>query len=862
MSTLDRITFETSRELEFFSESELQMQIGHGPNVWPIALVKELIDNALDACEDVSTPPEVNVTVRPDMVAVSDNGPGLPAETLEESLDYIKRVSDKTHYIGPTRGQLGNALKCVWAAPFVATPSDHGRVDVVTGGTEYRVLVTLDKIEGKPELDVETRPAPAELAKTGTTVRLHWTDVASYLDGGSDRLFYDSGPGLSDLVREYGAFNPHLRLTVEGETEAAVKPTAPKWDKWAPSDPTSAHWYSPEAFADLVAAHIAHERRGGDSMTVREFVGTFDGLSGPQAQRDVLDGLGLKRTRVSDLQRGGEVDRQTTDALLEAMKERARPVRPKRLGKIGEEHMLEWLSDRCNVETHPESVEYKVRYGDEGLPCVVEVAFAPFNQEFATRSREVASGVNWTPAIGNPFGDLLSDRLNESRVEPGDPVALAVHVATPNAGYTDRGKTKLDLPPEAEGLLDDCVRLATKDWTKEKKAAQRRARKRQKRREEAEKESKPFPHMKAACYHFMEQAYMAASDGGDLPANARQIMYEIRQLVKEAMGKFYKDTDTFTQDVLPQYLGEHPELDWDVVYDSRGRLVEPHTREEVPLGTVEVRNYLRKWTSGTPRMGQASVDWKAFTSGPSCRYAAALFIEKEGFTPLLREARIAERFDVAIFSTKGQSVTAARRLAEELAEAGVPIFVLHDFDKQGIEILDKLRTDTKRYSYDTRPELVDLGLRLPDVENMGLEGKGEPVSYDSEKDPRENLKACGASGAEQEFLRSGGRPENWEGRRVELNAMTSRQFIDFIESGLQAEGTEKVVPGEDVLSTAWERAHHLRRVRKELREARGEETDAPPLPDNAKEQVREAVSDSPKSWEDAVWALAEEMDGS
>lgn len=858
MSQLDRLTFETSRELEFFSESELRMQIGHRPALWPLALVKELVDNALDACEDAGTVPDIEVTVRSDMVAVSDNGPGLPPETLKESLDYMKRVSDKTHYIGPTRGQLGNALKCVWAAPFVATPSDRGRVDVLTGGTEYRVIVTLDKIEGKPKLDVEKRPAPT-LAKNGTTVRLHWTDVASYLSGERGDVFYNSGPGLSELVEAYGAFNPHMRLVVGGEVSASVAPTNREWEKWSPSDPTSAHWYDPGAFADLVAAHIAHERRGGETMTVREFVGTFDGLSGPQAQRDVLEGLDLKRTAVSDLHHSDEVDRHTTDALLKAMKERARPVRPRRLGKIGEEHMREWLSGMCN----PEDVEYKVRYGDDPLPAVVEVAFAPFDEVHASEfARALSYGVNWTPAIENPFGRLLSDRLNESRVEPSDPVALAVHVATPNAGYTDRGKTKLDLSPEAEELLDDCVRLATKEWTQKKKRRARRRRKRRKRREEAEKDSKPFPSLKAACYRFMEQAYSAASDGGSLPANARQIMYEIRPLVKETMGKFYSDDQTFTQNVLPQYLDDHPEKDWDVVYDARGRLVEPHTREEVPLGTVEVRKYLRRWTNGTPQVGRASVDWRAFTAGPSCRYAAALFIEKEGFTPLLREADIAERFDVAIFSTKGQSVTAARRLAEEFAEADVPIFVLHDFDKAGIEILDKLRSDTDRYSYNTRPELVDLGLRLSDVEEMDLEEKSEPVSYGSKKDPRENLAACGATEAEQEFLRSDGRPGNWEGRRVELNAMTSRQFIDFIESGLQTEGVQKVVPEEEVLSAAWERAHHLRRVEEKLRQARSEDTDAPPLPEDAKEQVREAVADSSSSWEEAVWELAREAGAS
>ena len=51
MEKLKRTTFEVSREMEFFTEKELQMQIGYGKAWWPVAILKELVDNALDACE-------------------------------------------------------------------------------------------------------------------------------------------------------------------------------------------------------------------------------------------------------------------------------------------------------------------------------------------------------------------------------------------------------------------------------------------------------------------------------------------------------------------------------------------------------------------------------------------------------------------------------------------------------------------------------------------------------------------------------------------------------------------------------------------------------------------------------------------
>lgn len=127
MQTLNRAVFEISREIEFFSEKELQMQIGYGRAMWPLALLKELIDNALDACETANVMPEIDVQIGDEFFAVRDNGPGLQAETLIRSLDYLKRVRDKSFYVSPTCGQLGNALKTVWTAPFVA----HGERGIV-----------------------------------------------------------------------------------------------------------------------------------------------------------------------------------------------------------------------------------------------------------------------------------------------------------------------------------------------------------------------------------------------------------------------------------------------------------------------------------------------------------------------------------------------------------------------------------------------------------------------------------------------------------------------------------------------------------------------------------------------------------
>src|SRR5262249_61671448 len=165
----------TSRLLEFFTEKELTMQIGHPPHLWSLALIRELVDNGLDACENAGTSPVVRVVVEPDAVSVIDNGPGLPVQVLERSLDYTLRISDKSHYVSPTRGQLGNALKCVWAGPFVANGL-QGRIEVVTQGQRHVIDVTLDRIAQRPKLEVQS--LAEGVVKTGTLIRMHWQEIA------------------------------------------------------------------------------------------------------------------------------------------------------------------------------------------------------------------------------------------------------------------------------------------------------------------------------------------------------------------------------------------------------------------------------------------------------------------------------------------------------------------------------------------------------------------------------------------------------------------------------------------------------------------------------------------------------------
>ena len=294
----------------------------------------------------------------------------------------------------------------------------------------------------------------------------------------------------------------------------------------------------------------------------------------------------------------------------------------------------------------------------------------------------------------------------------------------------------------------------------------------------------------------MEAAYLKAAGGSGM-ANARQVYYAARPLVQAILGPEVKLEDQyFTQRLLPDFVAERPELtaDWDIVWDARGHLAEPHTGTVIPVGTLQVRDYLlpRRHRPCRPDLGRrvALPDAGAGEplQDPALRPGGKL-------DSLLRKARIAELLDCAVMSTKGMSVTAARQIVDRYAQRGLRILVAHDFDRSGACIAHTLGNDTRRYSFEADPEVVDLGLNLDEARAMNLLDEAAPKEGPGE----DKLREYGLGEAEIDFLIR-------QGRRVELNAMTSDQFLDWLEGKLAAHGAGKVVPEVEVLE------QHARRV--------------------------------------------------
>jgi hypothetical protein len=399
---------------------------------------------------------------------------------------------------------------------------------------------------------------------------------------------------------------------------------------------------------------------------------------------------------------------------------------------------------------------------------------------------------------------------------------------------------------EGKSIADAIIgglRAVTKKWAKQRKQEERQASATAYRVERMLRSHRETA--KDVAWEIMEKVYLAASNNNTLPATARQVMYAARPEIQERTGRKLDD-QYFTQTLLPDYIEEHG-VDWNVVFDDRGHFREPHTRHAIGLGTLKVRQY-------ESEIGEIGFREPSFagggirTRGPRGCYGAILFVEKEGFMPLFDAVNLAERFDIALMSTKGVSVTAARRLIDEMCGGhDIPLLVLHDFDKAGFSIIGTLQRDTRRYSFTNEIEVVDLGLRLEDIDRLQSErsfDKGSRISR------ARNLRENGATEAEIDFLVDD---------RVELNAMTADQLVTFVERKLKRRGIKKIVPSKHKLTEAYRlfvRSHAVEKiVRHGLEKLNGH---APvQVPCDIEKQVHQHLTQNPTDrWDAAVLRIA------
>src|SRR5262249_11868573 len=256
------------------------------------------------------------------------------------------------------------------------------------------------------------------------------------------------------------------------------------------------------------------------------------------------------------------------------------------------------------------------------------------------------------------------------------------------------------------------------------------------------------------------------SGDGRYRFNQRQLLYRLRPIVRNEIGDDLT-TKNFAA-IITDYEAENGEIPG-MYREPRGTIYHPHREETITRGTLMVEDYER----------------------PPWTFNKLVYVEKEGFSEALKAERWAERHDCALLSSKGFTTRAARDLVDLLAEHDelVTIFCVHDADAFGTLIYDTFQGATKARGA-RKVKIINLGLEPWEALAMGLDV--ETVKAGDQRKP------VAAYVTEHQYEEPEGNWAEWlQTKRVELNAMSTPEFIRWLDSKMAA--YDKLIPPAAVL---------------------------------------------------------------
>jgi hypothetical protein len=644
-------------------------------------VIKELVDNALDAGADVRLWQEDNAGRA--RYFVQDDGPGMGSPEDVARLFSINRplVSSKLWRL-PQRGALGNGLRVVVGAVVAS----GGQLWVSTKNFRNRVVLRDDGGS-----DVISEPVAMPI---GTVVEIE---------------FGEEMPGDAEALDW-------------GSTAISLANGGPAY-----AGRTSAHWYGPDSFFELLQA--------AGQLPVREVIAQLEGCSGAKAGKVAA---AYRSTACRALNREQAAD------LLRTARDWAKPVRPERLGAIGEREGIPGYAALRGI----------VHMGGKAPAANIPFCIESWARAVSERESTVTFSINRTPTSAR-FTIFRSKKdftvrgagLAYCFDAPSGNYEIHVNVTAPYCPISNDGKEP-DLEPFGDEIISAIEKAVFKARRKAPKAGT------------AEQRTQ-----KAVVIDHLEEIIKKASGNGAYRFQLRQTFYVARPIVMEELGVeiTYPNYET----IIGDYEAENGEIPG-LIRDPRGAIFHPHTGEHIALGTLAVEQYSR----------------------PAWSFNKVLYSEKEGLFEALRAAQWPERNDCALVTSKGFSTRAVRDLLDLIGDDGEPVtvFCIHDADAAGGMIFQTLQGETKARPR-RRIQIVNLGLEPWEALNMEL--------------PVERIAVRGRRSAVAEYVRQRPDGQRWvewlQSNRIELNAMTTPQFIDWLNSKLAQHDSGKVVPPDLVL---------------------------------------------------------------
>jgi DNA topoisomerase VI subunit B len=659
-----------SRTLEYVNEQGLCALTGCQKNDFDIWILKELIDNALDACDTSNVDPRIQVKITRNnnivIISVEDNGTGITREDLFKILDFTRFTSSKYFLKKPQRGFMGSAIKAIIGISF-ALKKIHGQVPPVI--LTSRSLSHTINLEVTPLDNVKVNIDSVKADVTGTIVKVPLPALNEYWGWNNQYL---------ELVKSFSIFNPTVRFSISLQKEQDTitreypeKETPLKTFKGKPS----IHWSTLDEFRRHIKALET------SPMSVDQFISSFFGYSTKTRRHELLDSIKLASTTSLN-----ELNVDKIDSIYHEMTASREPPKPNSLTRIGEKALLAKVT---SVYGKPLKYKYKsitTNYVMDGVyyPSRVEIVVAAMDEN-TLPNRKIIVGVNQTPTLRNPlFRTLFTrnkkkdiiyygvyDLIEGLHIKKMDPVLILIHISTPNPSYEDYGKTHLNISPFLSSITKE-LESASSFYYQFKRGGVRKFGEKSKARKILVKK--------------LERRVRLRQELGYVPDEERVTMQTLYYQTRKTMGG---DTgikrDSFIAAIKPECetLG-YKRLQLGIITTVRAEL---HFRgKDYPI-SYENLNMLAELGSDI------------------------IVVEKEGISLAL--SSLADKYGVALLTSRGFLVEYAHELIELMRNKKANLYLLTDYDAPGISISAKVPT-VPRIGIDFNTH-IELGLNYDSV---------------------------------------------------------------------------------------------------------------------------------------------------
>lgn len=402
-----------------------------------LTVVKELVDNSIDACEEAGILPDLKISIKPSeenkyLVKVEDNGPGIVEEKLPLAFGKFLYGS-KFHRLRQARGTQGIGVAGAILYSQLTTGKPVKLVSSI-GKDITELEMTIDVVRNQPHI--------FSSKKTKNPDKWHGIKIEMEIEG----RYIEKGQSVPEYLRQTAIMNPYAKIVYNGpngkETFSRATKELPKMPK-----EIKPHPYGVELGILRRMARTTKEKN------VNKFLRKEFSRIGNSSANQII-----KLSKIDSKKKPTELNHQDIVRLHKAMQEIKLIAPPTDcLSQLGEGLLEKGIMKEIKADHFVAISRSPSVYS--GRPFAVEVGLAYGGELSPSSQAELLRFANKVPLMYHQGDCAITEAVKEldwrryglsqsSGSLPAGPILILVHFISVWVPFTSEGKQAIASYPE------------------------------------------------------------------------------------------------------------------------------------------------------------------------------------------------------------------------------------------------------------------------------------------------------------------------------------------------------------------------------------------------------------------------------